>query len=390
MEERSSEPWVSVFRHGSRTRFYPLQKADSLVSKCRIQSVGKRRDGGTRYWCLEHRADATAKYGTRASSCRYAGVIPPEPSQILEIDLRHYSGGVALWGAVPPVYDTTSKPLDRGVHVHARAQPGGEKVIDATYREVHVAGLNSRRSVQVVSELSAIYYMVSRLFGFRTHLVVCPRCSHQHLDKDWFAVHPHQKHLCEGCGRTFTDTRRGIGNPLSPLANETALQPRPAAQSASIRQKDFPGGISIWGSNPAFIWTGAKAEEEGIHVHAFQDPDSDEPDLDETFSRLEVDGIELDPMMVRYAMAQSALPHVDGRLSSLECPKCGKHHFDDVPLAFDPHHPHVCERCSKEFDASGRLKKTISNPFVNIAATLAEVAIREPRTHTLDLIPEAP
>src|SRR5687768_1337518 len=26
---------------------------------CNIVSVGKRRDGGTRYWCLAHRADAT-------------------------------------------------------------------------------------------------------------------------------------------------------------------------------------------------------------------------------------------------------------------------------------------------------------------------------------------
>ena len=29
------------------------------ASTCEIVSVGKRRDGGTRYWCLTHRANAT-------------------------------------------------------------------------------------------------------------------------------------------------------------------------------------------------------------------------------------------------------------------------------------------------------------------------------------------
>jgi len=28
---------------------------------CEVVAVGKRRDGGTRYWCLRHKADATAK-----------------------------------------------------------------------------------------------------------------------------------------------------------------------------------------------------------------------------------------------------------------------------------------------------------------------------------------
>ena len=44
--------------------------------ECHIVSVGKRRDGGTRYWCLQHKADATAKYGKRARTCRAAHVRP--------------------------------------------------------------------------------------------------------------------------------------------------------------------------------------------------------------------------------------------------------------------------------------------------------------------------
>jgi hypothetical protein len=34
---------------------------------CDVVAIEKRRDGGTRYWCRAHRADATAKGGTMAA-----------------------------------------------------------------------------------------------------------------------------------------------------------------------------------------------------------------------------------------------------------------------------------------------------------------------------------
>jgi hypothetical protein len=105
---------------------------------CRIGLVGKRRDGGSRYWCFEHKADATAKYGTRAKRCRYANVPIVVEDETLALDIDNFPGGVALWGAVPPVYDTTRRPLDRGIHVHARVVPHGRKGIDRTYRRVEI------------------------------------------------------------------------------------------------------------------------------------------------------------------------------------------------------------------------------------------------------------
>ena len=87
---------------------------------CDVVAIEKRRDGGTRYWCRAHRADATAKGGTPAPKCRAADTVPIRPDEILTLDLNKYLGGVALWGAVPAVYDTTRLPMDRGIHVHAR------------------------------------------------------------------------------------------------------------------------------------------------------------------------------------------------------------------------------------------------------------------------------
>src|SRR5580704_2778853 len=100
---------------------------------CHIVSVGKRRDGGTRYWCLKHKADATAKHGTPASACRTAHVPPIPREETLTLDLGGYAGGIALWGAAPPVYDTTTQPLDRGIHVHARVAMDSKKELDQTF-----------------------------------------------------------------------------------------------------------------------------------------------------------------------------------------------------------------------------------------------------------------
>lgn len=80
--------------------------------ECQVVAVGKRRDGGTRYWCLRHKADSTAKYGKPAIACRASHITPIGAKDRLELDIDDYSGGIALWGAVPPVYDTTTLPMD--------------------------------------------------------------------------------------------------------------------------------------------------------------------------------------------------------------------------------------------------------------------------------------
>ena len=80
----------------------------------------------------------------------------------------------------------------------------------------------------------------------------------------------------------------------------------PAAKTLDIKQSEYPGGIQIWGSNPAFLWTGFKHEEEGIHVHAFLEGQA-EPELDDTFREVTIDGIQLDPVIVRILMAQNVI-----------------------------------------------------------------------------------
>ncbi len=295
-----------------------------------------------------------------------------------------------MWGAVPAVYDTTTLPMDRGIHVHARTTADAQKELDFTFRAVRISSRRLPTKGILVSELDAIYYMVSSVFGFGMKHIICSYCGHPHLDRDWFSVHPHRRHLCAGCGKHFADTETAIGNPILGVRVACGIGPhksKPSKRMLNIRQADFPGGIQVWGSNPAFIWTTERAEEEGIHVHAFRESGS-HPETDETYGVVIIDGVKLDPTMVRLMMAQSALPSLKGRIVAIDCPSCGDAQFSKGDLAFTPLSKHICKPCGHRFTASGKLRKTIANPLPGLLLRIAEKAPRQPQRHDLDLMPE--
>jgi hypothetical protein len=357
---------------------------------CLVAAVAKRRDGGTRYWCSVHKADATAKYGKPASKCRAADEPPLRPEDILDLNLDKYLGGVALWGAVPAVYDTTRLDMDRGIHVHARPKPGDKKEIDWTRRAVRLKGSKLPKDGLLVNEIDAIYYMVSSVFGFQMSYVRCTHCLWPHLDKDFFSVHPHHRHLCAGCGRHFRDSEDGIGNPIMGVRPACGVgEHRTAAtkEDLEISQAEYLGGIQIWGSNAAFIWTGDHQEAEGIHVHAYREGQK-EPELDETYREVVIDGVRLEAEMVRVLMAQNVMPSLKGRVRSVNCPACKRPQFDKGEAAYAPSATHTCSSCGHDFVASGRLRKAIANPLPAILEGVAKTAPRKPQHHRLDLRPE--
>jgi len=232
--------------------------------------------------------------------------------------------------------------------------------------------------------------MVASVFEYRMKHVLCSYCGYPHLDRDWFSVHPHRRHLCAGCGKHFIDTEPGIGNPIMGMRDVCDLPEHtitPSVRSLKIRQADFPGGIQIWGSNPAFLWTSNRTEEAGIHVHAYGE-DSEEPEVDETYGQVTIDGTDLDPHMVRVFMAQSALSSLKGRILSIECPACSAPQFSVGEHAFTPTTTHTCSRCGENLSVSGRFRKTIANPLSAILLCLAKTAVREPQQHDMGLVPE--
>lgn len=358
---------------------------------CQIELIGKRRDGGNRYWCLEHKADATAKYGKRAMKCRRADLPIPGPDEHLNLDASQFDGGIAIWGAVLPIYDTTQLPAEQGVHVHARCSPTSDKEIDSTYKTVNLRKSEKSDLEIKITELDAIYFMVSSVFKFSTKYITCTLCGYPHLDQDWFSIHSHQRHLCSGCGRQFRDAERSVGNPITGAQSAISDEPRKielSGKSLDICQRDFPGGIQVWGSNPAIVWTAPRAEEEGIHIHAYMTDESDSIVIDDTFSAVTIDDISLDPTMVRSFMAQSSLPHISGRVINVRCNRCNSLHFDKDELAYTPHDDHLCLNCGLNFKQKGRLRNAIGNPVVGKLMELESSAVNKPRKHFTTLLME--
>jgi transposase-like protein len=347
-------------------------------SGCSIEKVGKQRNGKPRYWCIAHGRSATGRHGSRLSACEGAAAAKKE-LKVLDLNADRYPGGIGIWGAVEAVYDTTDLPPESGIHVHARDKAGGSKEIDDTFDAVAIASKKHSfdGDVTITSE-TAINYYLSRFLKRDVKSIRCPLCDREHLDAGLFAIKPHRRHLCLGCGRFFNDSEKGISNPVASLSHALGLPNRPPAtvrapKTLNIRQSEFRGGIQIWASNPALLWTSERPEEEGIHVHLYRS--ANDLVVDDTFDKVSIDGIELNEAHVQSFMAQQVLEHLSKRIVSLICPRCDSPHFDEGELGFSTHSIHKCTQCRHKFSTPGRRRLVVSNPFVAVRQTLQANAV---------------
>ena len=354
------------------TNLYPLQ---DTTNQCSVQAQVKRRNGKPKWWCSVHQAPAWGPDGERLLRCTEVGRFEYRDEEILELNLDDYPGGVAGWGATEALLDTAGKSYDRGVHIHARKEVNKWKVIDDTFKMVRVSKPSLLGFAPIeIHERDAVNYVASAILGHNLTYLACSHCGNIHLDADYFAVIPHRKHLCNACGREFFDpfSRTSISNPLMKvkealgdfLVNRQVVE---VDRRLQLRKEDFPGGIQIWASNPAIIWTSPKLEEAGIHVHAYDE--RGRRLVDDTFGYVEINGYVLETEMVRVYMAQMCLPYLIDVLYSLACSHCGGQHFDRGEFAVKPHQSHECEHCGHTFSSPKR-KLVVSNPFVSIREKL--------------------
>lgn len=339
-------------------------------TNCDIRAEVKNRNGQPRWWCSVHGAPAWAADGSPLVRCAGYRDVPVEEIT-LTLDPGLYPGGVAAWGAVDPVINTGPRLKEFGVHVHARRQPGGHKQIDDTYDRVAVQIADG--SVREIDSAAAVAFMASNVCGVALKVLRCPHCGAVHLDAGEFAVMPHRKHQCNTCGRSFFDPdgEPSVSNPLARLGESLGHSTQPpivSRQALSISTSDFPGGIAVWGSNPAVLWTAGRSEEAGIHVHAWGD--GDRLVVDDTFGSVIIDGRRLDVTQVRTLMVQQSLDHLRGRVVSLDCPNCGCPHFDVDAEAVRPHEEHQCQACGSTFRGRSRYRGLVSNPLVNVLRQL--------------------
>lgn len=340
---------------------------------CHIYRVPRVEGGRMKYWCLSHDASATARFGRKLDRCEGAYRTISEIRR-LALDPNDYPGGVALWGAVEPVYNTTGRAADMGVHVHARIASGENKEIDRNYDAVEISVRKDLldEEAALITKETAVSYYISKFLKRKIDHLFCDKCGTPHLDSDWFAVKPHRQHLCHGCNKIFRSPERSISNPLSAVqfkfGNASDRSPRRAKKSISLMQRDFPGGLQIWASNPALLWTSRLFEEEGIHVHGWEGGPG-KPDLDDTYDSVVIDGLTLDEDQLRHYMAQNTLVYLREKVRSLRCPVCSQAQFDRGEEAFRPRRRRACA-CGHTFEVEGRRKLLISNPFVDTISAL--------------------
>ncbi len=350
--------------------------------KCEIRAEYKLRNGYPNWWCFTHHAPARGEGGSRLTKCAKADIPELKNEEKIYIDLDDYPGGVGVWGSLEAVYDSKREIPEKGVHVHLRRNAEGKKEVDRTFKEVFIKvpkiDLYVSEEWIKIDEYTACAYTASIVFNKDLKIIKCKHCGRDHIDADYFAVHPHKKHFCTFCGRTFLDIEHGISNPIYTINQvfQEKLKDRQLTKvdrRLIVSQKDYPGGIQIWGSNPAIIWTAKRNEEGGIHVHLFKS-DSEPPISDDTYGYVEIDGIELDDTMIRYFMVQKSLTYINKLIVSLKCPECAKDHFDKDDMALNPHKIHKCEYCGVIFSDNTKYKGTISNPIVEKLKRLEQLA----------------
>ncbi len=350
------------------------------ISRCEITYAGKARNGSERWWCRTHFCSATGKYGVRLEECGQA-IRSDKSQETLRLDPGDFPGGIGIWGAVPPVLD--SRPLSvgaasvepPGVHVHARrAVDLDEKSIDRTVDELIIPyslDLFDEGEVRI-DRAMALSYLVSKHLELRMSSEICPNCSHVHLDQGAFATFEHQKHLCEKCGRYFRADFRSVSNPIIYIRRACPIfLPSPnrirATESIEIDQREYRGGVQIWASNPSLLWTSSRAEQDGIHVHAYDA--QGHRSIDETYHSVTVDGVSLDEGLVRLYMIQQVLPEVRQYVGSYDCQMCGAELDSRKSSAFVPAADIVCVACGCSQKPNGRTK-VIANPIVKVLERL--------------------
>lgn len=117
-------------------------------------------------------------------------------------------------------------------------------------------------------------YFIAENLGHKLKPLYCPYCKCEHIDEGYFAVKPHAHHLCMNCGKEFFDTEKAISNPLSQvrkvvLSKISEPPTKIVNRLITIDKNEYLGGIELYGTHKALLWTSPIPQESGIHVHCY-------------------------------------------------------------------------------------------------------------------------
>jgi predicted RNA-binding Zn-ribbon protein involved in translation (DUF1610 family) len=323
---------------------------------CDVRFEVKKRNGKPNWWCRTHGYEASAPDGAALDRCPGAWFEPVSEEMQAEFDVR--DGVLAVWGVLPPAIAIGDVPSDPGkVHVHHRRESGGVKDVDRSFDIVRVT---NGRTIEIIEGMAARAWSLSEVMGVVVSPLTCPHCGDVHIDELMFAARPHVKHQCNACGRNFRDRNPSVSNPLAGVHDRLGL-PNPADPERPDRPLELIAsdyrGIAIWPSNRAIVSTMAQGEDRGLHVHAW--PINGDSMVDETYSSVVLDGLELDEGLVRVLTVQRALAQ-GAPIVSLACQACGHGVVSPTAQWMQPTTKHSCNACGAE---NRTRRRSFTNPL---------------------------
>ncbi len=311
------------------------------VGPCKITFEVRKRNGKPNWWCTTHGLEASTPAGGPLETCAGAWFDPVPTERQLDLDMN--IGVVSVWGAIEPAIQIGQVPHEvGGVHVHRRLSPGADKDLDGAY---DIVRLVKGRTEVVVESMAAVAFTISELAGQTVTAQRCPKsaCGGMHIDEQKFATYPHVKHLCNRCGRNFRDRSPSISNPLADAYERLSLRrpppPSTVARCIDLDRSNF-SGIALWPSNAAIVSSSTQAEDQGVHVHAWN-PDGEQV-IDETYGVVYLDGEEIDPDLLRALAVQRAVAH-DTPILSTPCTACGVSLLSPRGGWIEPATSHPCD-----------------------------------------------
>jgi hypothetical protein len=261
---------------------FPGKFGSDAVLPCDFVGAGKFRNGAERWWCRTHQTH----WGTKADSGAYSQsgemrcsnhqqpmnyVVSP---YVLDVDSAEEVG---IWASLPAALSTeTITPRPPRIHVHVRPKAGGPKSVDRDFQAVSLRyratdGLFASQDITRVNVTppAAFEFVTALEKGRSMDCVSCSHCGYPHLDLGEFAQKPHRKHFCGNCGRDSTWSKSEIiSTPLKLLHDRYAKTLKYETPKRSLNLDDFPSHtFAVWASTPAIVWTAARPQEYGIHVH---------------------------------------------------------------------------------------------------------------------------
>ena len=304
---------IAVYSQSLIGRF-PQSTGEDAELPCEFVNAGKYRNGRDRWWCRTHQNH----WGTKAdqeSLARFGDMRCANHTQRMHyvvspktIDLREHAE-VGVWCSLPAALSTVEiKPRAPKIHVHVRPKAGGLKIVDRDCAAVSML-YNKELELFGSDEITRVNITPPAAFEFVCGLearremscVNCSYCGYPHLDLGDFARTPHRKHFCGNCGRDSTWSSEPIvSTPLKLLHDQYAETLTYQVPDRRLNLDDYAGcSYTVWASTPAVLWTAARPQELGIHVHVHK---ANQRIVDDTFGEVVLNGAHLDRSSLIQAM----------------------------------------------------------------------------------------